>query len=305
VRVGRLSFSFSCRVRLLVGMSRATANRVLTTRPPRFIFFVYARLLCSIYIYCAAHRLYSLRIRLVNLVTGAIEWHTVAYIPVVCTLKKAAPNQRRRERRCGVLQRVIYLAFQAATEASSSGVFTDGGVAGKMRAFLRILLNLCDQPEEEAVLCLQAGTTAMPCSGCRVAAEDAVTPAALPAADRNVLVRLNGHLDSSANRRYGREGKRGLQLEAAHDIHSSAGAGSDGWSRYRSIPLVLNDWFRHFRRTFSLLSLIIVLQLPGHRLVLIPPIIVSGDWHWLLILLLLFSLSLSCMCVLRSCWTSV
>ena len=207
---------------------------------------------------CAAHKLYPLRIRLVNSVTGAIEWHTVAYIPVVRTLKEAAPEQRGRERRCGVLQRVIYLAFRTAIEASNSSVFIDGGVAEEVREFLRILLYLCDQPGEKAVLCLKAGTTALPCSGCRVAAEDAVTPAALTAADRNVLVTLNSHLESAAHRRYGREGKRRLQLEAAHSIHSAvpalaamAGRGTDPYLLYKMIGF---DTL-HVRFLFSISSL--------------------------------------------------
>ena len=190
--------------------------------------------------------------------TGAIEWHTVAYVPVVRTLKKAAQEQRGRERRCGVLQHVIFLAFRTEIEASSSGVFIDGGAAEEVRTFLRVFLYLCDQPEKKAVLCLKAGMTAFPCSGCRVVAEDAVTSAALTAADRYILVTLNSHLEPAAHRRYGREGKRRLQLEAAHSIHravlalaATAGLGTDPKPLHKTISF---DTL-HVRFLFSLSSL--------------------------------------------------
>jgi len=192
--------------------------------------------------FCTAPNRYPLRIRLINSMTGAIEWHTVAYIPIVRTLKEAAPKKRERERRCGVLKRVLYLGFSTASKASNTGAFIVGGVAGEVRAFLRILLYLCDQPEEKAVLCLKAGTTAMPCSSCRVAAADAVTPAALTAADRKVIVTLNRHLEADAHRRYGCEGQRRLLLEARESIHSAvqalaamAGLGTEPHLLYKMI----------------------------------------------------------------------
>jgi len=95
-----------------------------------------------------------------------VEWFTVAYIPIVRTLKEASAAKRGKQRRCGVLQRVLYMAFRTAIQASHAGVQIDGGACGKGLAFLRILLYVCDQPEEWAVLCLKAGTCHRPCSGC-------------------------------------------------------------------------------------------------------------------------------------------
>jgi len=113
----------------------------------------------------AAHKLYPVRVRLVNIEAGDVEWFTVAYIPIVRTLKEASAAKRGKQRRCGVLQRVLYMAFRTAIQASHAGVQIDGGACGKVLAFLRILLYVCDQPEERVVLCLETGSCHRPCSG--------------------------------------------------------------------------------------------------------------------------------------------
>lgn len=46
---------------------------------------------------------------------------------------------RRRKRRAGVLQRVLYLAFRTTIEASFNDIMIDGGATGRVRAFVRIL----------------------------------------------------------------------------------------------------------------------------------------------------------------------
>lgn len=76
----------------------------------------------------------------------------MAYIPIVRTLKEASSAERGKMRRCGVLQRVLYLAFRTAIQASFQGVEINAGSEGILPAFLRVLLYVCDQPEERAVL---------------------------------------------------------------------------------------------------------------------------------------------------------
>jgi len=96
----------------------------------------------------------------------------------------------------------------------------DGGSAGRVRAFVHILQCRCDQPEEEAVLCLKAGNCAMPCPKCMVAAVDAVFPAARRAESRHVFHTLNRQLESAAHLHYGRQAVRRKYLEDANSFNS-------------------------------------------------------------------------------------
>jgi len=141
-----------------------------------------------------------------------------------------------------VLQRVLYLAFRTTIEASFNGIMIDGGAAGRVRAFVRILQYLCDQPEEKAVLCLKAGNCAMPCSNCTVAAVDAVFPAARRAESRHVVHTLNPQLESAAHLRYGRQAVRRKRLEDANSFNSfvpalagMAGLGTEPFLFYKMI----------------------------------------------------------------------
>jgi len=156
--------------------------------------------------------------------TGDVEWFTVAYIPIVQTLKEASAAKRGKQRRCGVLQRVPYMVFRTAIHDSHAGVQIDGGACGKVLAFLRILLYVCDQPEERAVLCLKAGSCHRPCSGCYVAAADMVSADALDTANRDAINTLDDHLESAAHARYHREAPRRMLLEARHSLNSAVPA---------------------------------------------------------------------------------
>ena len=90
-----------------------------------------------------------------------------------------------------------------------------------MRAFVRLLLYLCDEPEERAVLCLKAGTSKHPCPLCTTTREDMVSVQPMEAEDRNVLRGLERHLEAAAYRRYGRQASRRLALEKRESGHSS------------------------------------------------------------------------------------
>jgi len=127
-------------------------------------------------------------------------------------------------RRCGVLQQVLYLAFRTAIEASFQGVEVDTGVKGIVRMFLRVLLYVCDQPEERAILCLRAGTSGKPCSSCRVSAEDSVLPVALNAAEREVVPTLERHLEAASHYHARRERQRRLKLERYDSLNSAVPA---------------------------------------------------------------------------------
>eukprot|EP00170_Pyropia_yezoensis_P002430 contig_10199_g2434 len=135
-----------------------------------------------------AHKLYPIRVKVLNALTVEEQWYTVAYVPQVPTEKGPCGAERSRLRRMAVLQRVLYLTFQSLVNVSHSGVPFAAGELGELRAFPRILLYMCDQPEERAVLCLKSGMCQMPCSSCDVHVADMATETALKARSREPLI---------------------------------------------------------------------------------------------------------------------
>lgn len=131
--------------------------------------------------------------RIVNIFTQEEEWVTLAYLPVMRKEKAPAANERARERRCAVLQRVLYLIFRTSISASHVGfqIHHDGR---EMLALPRLLLYMCDYPEEKAVIGLRSGKCAHPCSMCNVCVDDAGSPRALDAQDRECLRMLKKQL---------------------------------------------------------------------------------------------------------------
>jgi len=159
------------------------------------------------------------RIRLVNVVSGDIEWHTIAYVPVVQKLAEASAGDRARDRRCGVLQRVLYLAFRSAIHASTYGYELPEQWNGvSLWAFPRVLLYVCDQPEERAVLCLKQGMCEHPCSLCDVHKSNCGAPAALQSADREVIRTLERQVEASALKANGADRPRRSHLESLDSI---------------------------------------------------------------------------------------
>jgi len=100
-------------------------------------------------------------------------------------------------RRANVLQRVLYLVFRTAISASHKGVEVPLGGGQTALAFLRVLLYICDQAEERAILCFKSGGSAHTCSCCTVATKDMVSSAGLSAEDRDVLQTLEKQLEAA------------------------------------------------------------------------------------------------------------
>eukprot|EP00170_Pyropia_yezoensis_P006818 contig_27790_g6840 len=188
-----------------------------------------------------AHKLYPLRARLINDVAGEAVWLTLAYIPVISKQKEASADDRARQRRADLLQRVLYLVFRSTMLASYEGVEVVAGDR-KLRAFPRILLYLADLPEEKGVLCLKSGACSRPCSKCDVHLHDASRKRALDAKDKNVIQMLSQHVEGAQHRLDQRDGPRRAYLEASSSLHSTvpalasmAGLGTQPFLLYKMI----------------------------------------------------------------------
>jgi len=166
-----------------------------------------------------AHSLYPLRIRILNAETGAAEWHNVAYIPVIRKGKEPGADLRAKRRRAAILQRVLYLVFRSAIAASHVGVKVRLGNRDLL-CFPRLLLYICDLPEEKAVLCLTSGTCAKPCSICDVDVQLAGAPEALNSEERDARKCLDRQVEATNLRIEQKSPRRRLQLEKHDSAHS-------------------------------------------------------------------------------------
>lgn len=171
------------------------------------MWMVHALWLALLYVFLAvypllhlltAHYLYPVRMRVVNDVTGAVTWHTIAFVPFVRTEQEPNAKVKGRARRCGVLQRTLYLALREAVGASHMGAELPEPIHGFKRAFFRVLLYCCDQMEERSILCLKSGLCAFPCSNCMVSKEALGKPEALQAPDRRAIITLQRQIELSA-----------------------------------------------------------------------------------------------------------
>jgi len=158
-------------------------------------------------------------VRVLNVETDEAIWVTVAYIPIVRKVKKPGADNRARRRRCGLLQRVLFLAIRSAIAASNTGAKVQWGER-QLTLFVRILLYICDLPEEKAVLCLKGGKCAFSCSMCDVPVQDAGSVTALSSESRNALILVRRQLEAAGHRRWQRDAQRRLHLEATSSAHS-------------------------------------------------------------------------------------
>lgn len=121
----------------------------------------------------------------------------MAFIPSVATEKGPGGAERSRLRRAAVLQRVLYLSLRAVVGASHTGVHFKDAKGRALLAFPRVILYLCDQPEERAVLCLKPGQCRRPCSTCDAPLSHLASQSALTAADRTIINTLHPQLEAA------------------------------------------------------------------------------------------------------------
>jgi len=174
----------------------------------------------SLLSFFSAHYLYPVRIRVVNDVTGVVEWHTIAYVPYVHNRKEPGAKEKAKGRHWGVLQRTLYLAFRDAIQSSHRGTLLDESIGGLSLAFFRILLYACDRPEERSVLCLKAGSCGRPCSTCDVLAEDVCTVNGTEGVPRAVIDSLEDQTEATALSRANKKRPRRLYLESKRNMNA-------------------------------------------------------------------------------------
>ncbi|KAK1859253.1 hypothetical protein I4F81_001850 [Pyropia yezoensis] len=166
------------------------------------------------------HKLYPVRIRIVNVEADDEEWITIAYVPSVATEKGSGGAEQSKQRRIGILQRVLYLALRDLINASHNGATFAAADGRELLAFPRILMYICDQPEERSVLCLKPGQCSKPCSTCDTPLMSLSAPSALTAMERTILITLHPQLEAATHLLHGRERQRRLHIEKALGVNS-------------------------------------------------------------------------------------
>jgi len=128
-------------------------------------------------------------------------------------LQEPGADEGSRTRRCGLLQRVIYVAFTRVIGRSRIGFRVE--VNGqKTLAFPRVLLNICDQPEERAVLGLKASQYVHPCTACMAKVDIIGAAEAVDAKDRNVINTITNQVEAYKHTRRQRQRQRRVALGA-------------------------------------------------------------------------------------------
>lgn len=118
-----------------------------------------------------------------------------------------------------MLQRMLYLAFRSTIAASHVGARLRHGDR-TVTAFPRILMYVCDESEESAVLGLNSGKSTRLCSNCHVHVSVLGGAEALRARDRAVTSTLERQIMGFRRLRDKRMRHRRLALEAV-DISTS------------------------------------------------------------------------------------
>lgn len=173
--------------------------------------------LLLLFSYLAAHKIYPVRVRLVNDVSGDLTWVSISHIPIVRKQTEKAADERFRLWRCGILQRVLYVRMRAACAATHGNVGVR--VSDRVpRASPRVLMYVCEQPDERAVSCLKAGQCQRPCSQCDVAVDAAFYSKARSANERDVVYMLERMIEAADHWQHDRERQRPEALEAVESL---------------------------------------------------------------------------------------
>jgi len=101
-----------------------------------------------------------------NIVSKALEWVVVAYMPQVRSRYEAMSQSKAAEARAEILQHTIELVFRDVMLAGHFGTemtLPDGVV---MNISPRLILYVSDQPEERDVVCLKRHGSAYGCTPC-------------------------------------------------------------------------------------------------------------------------------------------
>jgi len=127
---------------------------------------------------------YPLRMRIFININKEVRWMMLVYIPQVES--KFLETRKGHEVSAELLQRILHLFFLTCMMASHRGVWVQVPGGGSVRVSPRVLLYVCDKPEERAIMCLKGSGCFFLCTPCMVERDNSCTAAGAAAPSRDV-----------------------------------------------------------------------------------------------------------------------
>ena len=143
---------------------------------------------------------------------------TLAYIPQVES--KFLETRKGHEVRAKLLQRILHRVFRTCMVASHRGVWVQVPGGGSVLVSPRVLLYVCDQPEERAIMCLNGSGCFFPCTPCMVDRDNSCTAAGAAAPSRDVDATVKSQLSNATMGTFWGAASRRAEVEMEHSLNS-------------------------------------------------------------------------------------
>jgi len=161
---------------------------------------------------------YPLRMRIVNNISEELRWVTLAYTPQVDS--KFLQTRKGHEVRAERLQRILHLVVYTCMVVSHRGVWLQVPGGGSVRVSPRVLVYVCDQPEEREILCLKVSGCFFPCTPCMVERDNSCTAAGAAAQSRDVDATVKSQLSNATIGTFWGAASRRAEVEMEHSLNS-------------------------------------------------------------------------------------
>lgn len=135
-----------------------------------------------------------------NLLSREPVWVTVAYVPQVWADFRKCSASNAAAARAQVLQHTLNLAYGDLMRASHFGVAVTMMDGTQAVVSPRVVLYVCDQPEERDIVCLKRHGTAFSCTPCMAPSRGCGRRPSVPHKQRNVLKMVGKQLKGARMR---------------------------------------------------------------------------------------------------------
>jgi len=161
---------------------------------------------------------YPLRMRIVNNINKEVRWVTLADIPQVES--KFLETRKGHEVSAELLQRILQLVFRTCMVASHRGMWVQVPGGGSVPVSPRVLLYVCDQPEERAIMGLKGSGCFFPCTPCMVERDNSCTAAGAAAPSRDVDATVKSQLSNATMGTFWGAASRRAEVDMEHSLNS-------------------------------------------------------------------------------------
>jgi len=202
---------------------------------------------------------YPLRMRIVININKEVRWVMLVYIPQVES--KFLETRKGHEVSAELLQRILHLFFLTCMMASHREVWVQVPGGGSVRVSPRVLLYVCDKPEERAIMCLKGSECFFPCTPCMVERDNSCTAAGAAAPSLDVDATVKSQLSNAKMSTFWGAASRRAEVEMEHSLNSVAPALA-AWAGLGNGPRMLYRFPGFDRLHVRSLALSFIVALP-------------------------------------------